>query len=121
MTDHAGISHWKSGEPQIPFYAVIFISAKSDELDGYEAMDEHLMKEAWNQPGFLGYSSRGSLESGIFISYWQDESSIDNWRRHLDHQKAKQEAYARWYDYLHTMICKVESSKIFSRIKSAGH
>ena len=115
MSDQADITHWKAGVPEAPFYAVIFISRKGSKLEGYQELDDLLMTEAHNQPGFLGYSSKGTPDSGIFISYWKDMESIDLWRQHQEHQYAKTQAYARWYDYLHSMICKVESSHLFVR------
>jgi heme-degrading monooxygenase HmoA len=115
MADQSIISHWRDSEPEAPYYAVIFISRKSAELDGYQEMDEHLMKEVQSQDGYLGYSSQGTTSGGIFISYWKDQASIDIWRKHSDHKVAKREAAARWYDYFHSMICKVESSHMFVR------
>lgn len=109
------ITHWREGQPEAPFYAVIFISRKSANLQGYQAMDDHLMEEVQNQEGYLGYSSQGTATSGIFISYWKDQASIDIWRKHTDHKVAKREASLRWYDYFHSMICKVENSHLFAR------
>lgn len=109
------ITHWRDKEPQAPYYAVIFISHRSEDLEGYQEMDDHLMKEVQDEPGFLGYSSQGTSQGGIFISYWKDQSSIQHWRRHADHLEAKRQASARWYDYFHSMICKVESSHLFIR------
>lgn len=107
---------WKEGvAPELPYYAVIFISQKGDELEGYREMDDFLMEEAQRQEGFLGYTSNTRPEGGIFISYWKDENSIDQWRNHMTHQKAKKMAYAKWYSYLHTLITKVECSHIFER------
>lgn len=109
------ITHWKDKAPTPPYYAVIFISKKAEQLEGYAEMDDYLMQEAHKQDGFLGYSSQGSNEGSIFISYWRDEESIASWRNHSEHLKAKSKAFEIWYDYLHSMICKVESSHIFIR------
>lgn len=109
------ITHWRDQAPEAPYYAVIFISKKSNQLKGYQEMDELMMKEAHQQAGFLGYSSQGSAEGGIFISYWRDLESIDQWRHHAEHQQAKAKAYDQWYSYFHSMICKVESSQLFIR------
>ncbi len=109
------LTHWKNGPPEPPFYAVIFISKKSENLDGYAEMDAFLMEEAQKEPGFLGYSSQARPGGGIFISYWQSKESIATWRAHARHQTAKKQAYAQWYDYLHSMICEVESSHLFER------
>ena len=74
------ITHWKGDPPTAPYYAVIFISQKSEQLDGYAEADAEMMSEAQKQEGYLGYSSSGEPKQGIFISYWQDQESIQKWR-----------------------------------------
>lgn len=106
------ITHWHHEAPQTPFYAVIFISQKSSDLEGYSETDDLMMKMAAEQEGFLGYSSKGDGQEGIFISYWQDEASIDGWRHNAKHRVAKTSGAQRWYAHYHSMICKVENSRI---------
>ncbi len=109
------LTHWKNPHPpRPPFFAVIFISKKGADLEGYQEMDDLMMQQAQQQPGYLGYSYVSGDEGGIFISYWQDEESIDNWRRNEGHLQAKSKA-PRWYDYYHSIISEVKSSKIFDR------
>lgn len=108
----AKITYWKSEVPKPPFYAVIFISQRSKNLEGYEEMDDRMMELAQQQPGYLGYSSVSKTGGSIFISYWQDEASITNWRKNLEHGEAKSQAKT-WYAYYHSMVTKVESSRIF--------
>ncbi|WP_417609648.1 antibiotic biosynthesis monooxygenase family protein [Owenweeksia hongkongensis] len=104
---------WKNQtSPTAPFYAVIFISRKGENLEGYEEMDARMMELAQQQEGYLGYSSVSKLAGGIFISYWQDEESIQKWRVDSRHGEAKGKA-KDWYAYYHSMISKVESSYIF--------
>ncbi len=105
-------THWKNAAPQPPFYAVVFVSIKREDLEGYQAMDELMMTEAQKQPGYLGYSSAGQGKGGIFISYWQDQNCIENWRQHAGHMQAKGQA-TRWYQYFHTLICEVKSHREF--------
>ena len=109
------ITHWKERAPEAPFYAVIFISRKSKNLEGYEEMDDSLMRQVYDVPGFLGYSSKGTADEGIFISYWKDRDSIGKWRINADHKKAKTMAFEKWYDEMQTLICKVESYRSFIR------
>ncbi len=107
------ITTWKKPTPpSAPFYAVIFISKKSNDLEGYEEMDARMMELAQQQEGYLGYSSVSKPEGGIFISYWQDQESIQKWRINTEHGNAKSNAQ-KWYSYYHSMISKVESSHIF--------
>jgi heme-degrading monooxygenase HmoA len=103
---------WKSTPPQKDYYAVIFSSTKSANLDGYEEMDELMMKLAHEQEGFLGYESSSAGNSGIFISYWESMEAIQIWRNNLEHMKAKSNANL-WYTRYLSQICKVESSHLF--------
>lgn len=110
------ITTWKNQTPpEAPFYAVIFISRKGENLEGYEEMDNRMMELAQQQEGYLGYSSSSNPDGGIFISYWKDETSIQKWRVNGEHGEAKSKAKG-WYDYYHSMISKVESSYIFDRL-----
>ena len=68
---------WKKSPPQKDYYAVIFASTKSDDLEGYKEMDELTLKLAQEQPGFMGYESAGDLKAGIFVSYWESMESIN--------------------------------------------
>jgi heme-degrading monooxygenase HmoA len=96
--------------PEKDFYAVIFSSVKSDDLEGYAEMDEETMRLATAQPGFIGYESVASGNRSIFISYWQDMEAINNWRRHSTHLMAKAQA-EKWYLRYLSQICRVESSR----------
>ena len=111
----ASITNWKSEAPTAPFYAVIFISKKSESLEGYEEMDTRMMELAQQQDGYLGYSSVSKPEGGIFISYWKDQETIQKWRVNAEHGSAKSKA-RQWYSYYHSMISKVESSQIFEAL-----
>jgi heme-degrading monooxygenase HmoA len=95
---------------ETPFYAVIFISTKKDDLTGYQELDDEIMKLATQQEGYLGYENVRNESKSIFISYWKDEASIENWKNHTRHIFAKSNAH-RWYDRWLSQICKVESSR----------
>ncbi len=103
---------WKNPPPVKDYYAVIFSSTKSTNLDGYQEMDNAMMELAQQQEGFLGYESSSNGNSGIFISYWQNLESIDKWRKNSNHGKAKAKA-SQWYKRYLSQICKVESSHLF--------
>ena len=109
------LTHWKNTAPTTPFYAVIFISRKSENLTGYAEMDERMMQQAQAQPGYLGYSSVADGGKSIFISYWQNQELIENWRQHAEHKVAKSNA-TTWYAHYHSLICKVESHHQFSSL-----
>ncbi|MEQ9262920.1 MAG: hypothetical protein RLP14_07165 [Owenweeksia sp.] len=114
------ITHWKTGQaPEAPFKAVIFISVKREVKEDYHKMDELLMNEVQNYEGFLGYSSISKTNQGIFISYWQTDEAIARWRDFNTHREAKSRAPKAWYSYYHSMICTVESSRVFEEMTKA--
>lgn len=105
---------WKSPPPQSDYYAVIFSSTKSDNLDGYQEMDELTMRLAQEQQGFLGYESCNNGNQGIFISYWQDMAAIQEWKSNMTHIQAKSNA-SQWYSRYLSQICHVESSHLMEK------
>lgn len=100
--------------PPNNFYAVIFSSTKSKDLEGYKEMDEKTMQLASEQKGYLGYESLTNQNKTIFISYWESKAAIENWRLNAVHQMAKQQA-KKWYQRYLSQICLVESSFLFER------
>ncbi|MBS1637515.1 MAG: DUF4188 domain-containing protein [Bacteroidetes bacterium] len=103
---------WKKSPPLSGYYAVIFSSVKSDDLDGYAEMDEITMKLAQEQPGYLGFESVSSNNQSIFISYWESMDAIHAWRGNMTHLQAKSNARL-WYKRYLSQICKVEHSHLY--------
>ncbi len=103
---------WKQTPPVKDYYAVIFSSTKSDDLEDYLEMDALTMQLAQEQEGFLGYESCNSGNHGIFISSWQRMEAISSWRQNMTHIQAKNNA-KQWYRRYLSQICKVESSHLF--------
>jgi heme-degrading monooxygenase HmoA len=101
---------WKNNKaPKPPYYAVIFVSEKKEDLTGYAEMNDKAMEGAMALPGCLGYTA----VPGNFISYWDSMNSINAWRHDELHKKAKEQGIKNWYKYYHSMICKVEHSHEF--------
>jgi heme-degrading monooxygenase HmoA len=101
------VSHY-----QPPYYAVIFISKLSKDTVGYDQTAEQMVDLAQTMPGFLGLESARE-ESGITVSFWQDEASIENWKQQADHQIAQQNGRAKWYASYEMHIARVERYKKF--------
>lgn len=99
--------------PASGYYAVIFSSTKSDDLEGYAEMDEKTMKLAEEQPGYLGHEVVANGKQSIFISYWESREAIDHWSRHSVHILAKSSA-PTWYRRYLSQICRVENSREFN-------
>lgn len=102
--------------PKPPFFAVIFTSRHSatDER-AYAETADRMMELAANQNGYLGIESvRDSDGTGITVSYWRDEESIQSWYRNAEHQEAQRAGKEKWYDAFHVRIARVERQYSFA-------
>ena len=96
-----------AGTPKPPYYAVVFTSLQSDDLEGYGETAARMLELAAGQPGFLGVeSAREGL--GITVSYWSDLESIRRWKSNAEHLQAQQTGRQRWYTDYKTRIARVE-------------
>jgi heme-degrading monooxygenase HmoA len=95
--------------PEPPYCAVIFSSLRTaDDPDEYEAMAARMLELAATMPGYLGVeSARGADGFGITVSYWTDAASIENWKRHTEHQVAQSLGRTRWYERFALRTCQV--------------
>ena len=102
--------------PEPPYYAVIFTSLLLNEVEGYDDMALTMTELAEKQPGFLGVeTARNSSLSGITISYWKDEESIQAWKNNADHQWAQKLGTEKWYKSYILRIAKVERTHSFDK------
>ena len=96
-----------------PYYAVIFTSKHSENIDGYLEMAEKMETLAKHQEGFLGLDSvRNQL--GITVSYWDSLEAIKNWKHQSDHLIAQDKGKSKWYAWYNVKICKVEREYSFN-------
>ncbi len=95
--------------PEPPYYAVIFTSRRTPGEAGYDAMAARMVELGSKQEGFLGIeSARGTDGTGITVSYWRDETSIQAWKRDTEHQKAQRGGQQAWYADYTVRVAKVE-------------
>lgn len=93
--------------PEPPYYAVIFSSHQTDDLEGYGKTAARMLELAAQQPGYLGVeSARAGL--GITISYWRDLEAIKQWKTNTEHLEAQKNGRHRWYSNYKTRIALVE-------------
>ena len=93
--------------PEPPYYAVIFSSHQSDDLEGYDETAMRMLELAAQQPGYLGVeSAREGL--GLTISYWKDLESIKRWKANAEHLEAQKNGNHRWYSTYKARIALVE-------------
>lgn len=100
--------------PEPPYYAVIFTSLQTEDLDGYAEASDRMLELAATMPGFLGVeAAREGL--GITVSYWRDLESVRAWKRHAEHLEAQGNGRRRWYSHYMTRIARVERDYGFER------
>lgn len=103
-----------SNTPSPPYYAVIFTSIRTEELDEYDEMAERMEHLAQQEEGFLGIEfARETV--GITVSYWRDLESIRKWKSNLEHLSAQQKGRAKWYQQYKTRIALVERDYGFNK------
>lgn len=97
------------------YYAVIFTTQQTDNLEGYDEMSSAMEALASKQPGYIGVeSARGEL--GITISYWKSLEAISLWKENITHLRAQEKGKAQWYAWYKLRICKVEREYEFRKI-----
>lgn len=100
--------------PQPPYYAVIFSSYLTEEVEGYAEMGDEMYDLAQKQKGFLGFESVRN-EMGITVSYWETLHDIKNWKTNEAHLVAQKKGKSQWYQSFKTRICKVEREYGFEK------
>ncbi len=94
-------------ERKKPYYAVIFTSTRTSEVEGYAQMADKMEALARTQPGFLDFeSAREGL--GISISYWDSLEAIAQWKNNAEHLLAQHNGKKMWYSWYKIRICRVE-------------
>jgi len=92
---------------QLPYYAVIFTTQRTEGDHGYSEMAEKMEALAAAQPGFLGFETARD-EIGISVSYWDSLEAITKWKNNTSHLEAQQLGREKWYQWYTLRICKVE-------------
>ncbi len=97
-----------------PYYAVIFTSLLTEDINGYAHMAEEMENLAKEQPGYLGIESARE-QLGITVSYWESLDAIANWKANTDHLFAQQKGIEDWYSWYKVRICLVEREYDFTK------
>ena len=90
-----------------PYYAVIFSTFMTGNLEGYQEAAERMEALAKLQPGYLGIESARN-EIGITVSYWESLEAITQWKNNVEHTEVRELGRAKWYQQYQLRICKVE-------------
>lgn len=100
--------------PKPPYYAVIFTSTHTDDVEDYSEMGKRMVALAEHEEGFLGIeSARDTL--GITVSYWRDLESIRRWKVNSEHLFAQKKGREDWYQTYKTRIAFVERDYGFDK------
>lgn len=93
-------------------YAVIFEVEISDgKKDQYLNIAAHLKEQLITMPGFLTIERFQSLvEEGklLSLSFWEDEKSLLNWKKNIDHLAAQKEGRESIFKDYRIRICEVK-------------
>ena len=100
---------------KIPYYAVIFTSIHTINIEGYSEMSEKMEQLAKQQPGYISMDSAKD-RIGITVSYWESLDDIKNWKEQTEHLRAQQKGRMDWYSWYQVRICKVEREYGFDKI-----
>lgn len=74
-------------------YAVIFeVEISEGKKDQYLQIAAHLKEQLAKMPGFLSIERFQSLVNKgklLSLSFWEDEKSLLNWKKNIDHMAAQ--------------------------------
>ncbi|WP_303316797.1 antibiotic biosynthesis monooxygenase [Flavivirga abyssicola] len=101
-----------------PYYAVIFTSTHTENIEGYSEMANKMEALAKQQDGYLGIDSARN-DVGITVSYWKSLDAIKNWKQQSEHLLAQQKGRTEWYNWYNVKICKVEREYEFKTSSSS--
>lgn len=100
--------------PVPPYYAVIFSTVLSNDIEGYEETALRMESLAKEQEGYLGIESARD-KIGITVSYWNSLEAISKWKHNAEHTLAREQGRRQWYKKYHLRICKVERAYDFEK------
>lgn len=99
---------------ELPYYAVIFTSTRTELDEGYHETHDLLLNKAKDLPGFLGLET-AQEEIGITISYWRSLNDIKGWKEDMDHLIAQSRGRQEWYKEYRVRIARVERDYEFHK------
>ncbi len=99
---------------ELPYYAVIFTSIRTDIDENYSEKASKMVEWAQLHEGFLGVESARN-DIVITVSYWKSLEAIKNWKQNLDHLDAQQLGVSKWYEKYTVRIALVEKEYSFEK------
>ena len=99
-----------------PYYVAIFTSVKTDNLEGYNEMNDLLFEKVKSQKGYMGAESF-SKEDGtdVTIVSFKTREDMLSWKNQSLHVEAQETGRKNWYKYYNVKICRVEKEYEFNK------
>ena len=91
---------------------MIFTNLKTDIEEGYAETAQQMVELAKKQKGFLGEESARE-KIGITVSYWESLDDIRAWKKNIEHRKAQELGFKKWYKAFKTRVARVERDNEF--------
>jgi heme-degrading monooxygenase HmoA len=101
--------------PDVPYYAVIFTSVRTEGDNGYGEMASRMAELSEKEEGFLGMEHAASDGLSITVCYWNSLESIAKWKENSEHSIAQSKGFETFYESFSTRICKVERENKFQK------
>ena len=103
--------------PEPPYLAVIFTNRRTAGDDtAYATAADRMEALARDTPGFLAIESVRSADgTGITVSYWADETAIEQWRSHPEHLEVQARGRHDWYEWYELRVARVERARSWCR------
>jgi heme-degrading monooxygenase HmoA len=98
--------------PSPPYYAVISTNIRPLENNAdYDTTMSEMIRLVTDLPGFLGAESAVETIDNTYykvgVIYWLDLESLNAWRNHTEHRRAKEKGIANFYLEHNIRICQV--------------
>ncbi len=98
-------------EPRDLGYVVVFRAELTEGLDdSYEATATRMRTLALGEFGCTDFQALCQNRFEIALSYWKDEASITNWRKHAEHLLAQEKGRSDWYRSYRVDVARVARS-----------
>jgi heme-degrading monooxygenase HmoA len=94
--------------PEPPYWAAIFTTRQTSDVEGYGEMAAEMERLAAQQPGYLGIETLHNGGDGITVSYWKTEDDLRAWGAHVEHRGAQHLGRTRWYEAYELRIARVD-------------
>ncbi|AXH11753.1 antibiotic biosynthesis monooxygenase family protein [Halarcobacter bivalviorum] len=95
-------------------YAVIFeVEIADGKKEQYLNIAAHLKEQLVKMPGFISIERFQSLVNEgklLSLSFWEDENSLLNWKKNIDHMAAQKQGRESIFKDYKISIAKIERS-----------